>query len=58
MMIIDDMDRQIQRLKSKRTELCGKINSTRNFDVKEMLKEDLAKIDSQLKILEEMKKKV
>jgi hypothetical protein len=56
--MIGDFDDEIERLKAKRAEINSKIASTRNFDTKEKLKEELARIESQIKILENMKKKI
>ncbi|MEM5772933.1 MAG: hypothetical protein QXL86_01770 [Candidatus Aenigmatarchaeota archaeon] len=56
--MIGDLDSEIERLKAKRAEVNSKIASTRNFDIKEKLKEEIARIENQIKILENMKRKV
>ncbi|MEM5878897.1 MAG: hypothetical protein QXU74_00160 [Candidatus Aenigmatarchaeota archaeon] len=56
--MIGDFDGEIERLKAKRAEISSKIASTRNFETKEKLKEELARIESQIKILENMKRKL
>ncbi|MEM5829414.1 MAG: hypothetical protein QW040_02125 [Candidatus Aenigmatarchaeota archaeon] len=53
--MIGDVEIEIERLKAKRAEISSKIASTRNFETKEKLKEELAKIESQIKILEGVK---
>jgi peptidoglycan hydrolase CwlO-like protein len=55
--MIGDFDNEIERLKSKKAEISGKIASTRNFEEKEKLKEEMTRIENQIKILENMKKK-
>lgn len=55
--MIGDIEEEIERLKAKKAEMNSVINSTRNFDKKEKLKEEVARIESQIKILEGMKKK-
>lgn len=55
--MIGDLDVEIERLKAKKAEISSKIASTRNFQVKEKLKEELTRIESQIKLLGSMKKK-
>jgi peptidoglycan hydrolase CwlO-like protein len=55
--MIGDFDSEIERLKAKRAEINSKISSTRNFDTKEKLKEELARIENQIKILENFKRR-
>ena len=55
--MIGDFDSEIERLKAKRAEINSKIASTRNFDTKEKLKEELARIENQIKILENFKRR-
>ena len=55
--MIGDFDSEIERLKAKRAEINSKISSTRNFDTKEKLKEELVRIENQIKILENMKRR-
>jgi hypothetical protein len=53
-MLKEDVQSEIEKLKAKRAALSAKISSTRNFDTKEKMKDALAQIDSQIKILEKM----
>jgi len=57
MMLKEDIEREIENLKVKRSEINSKAGSTRNFDTKEKLKDALNQIDAQIKILESMKRK-
>ncbi|MEM5853565.1 MAG: hypothetical protein QXS37_03815 [Candidatus Aenigmatarchaeota archaeon] len=54
--MIGDLNEEIERLKAKRAEISSKISSTKNFQIKEKLKEELAKIESQIKFLESRRK--
>ncbi|MEM5867315.1 MAG: hypothetical protein QXG39_05315 [Candidatus Aenigmatarchaeota archaeon] len=56
MIMIGDLNEEIERLKAKRAEISSKISSTKNFQIKEKLKEELAKIESQIKFLESRRK--
>ena len=56
--MIGDLDQEIERLKAKRSELNSKIASTRNFQQKEKLKEELARIEAQIKFLEGRKSSI
>jgi hypothetical protein len=56
-MLMEDIESEIQKLKAKRAEISSRASSTRNFDTKEKLKDALAKIDAQIKILESMRRK-
>lgn len=53
-MLREDVESEIGRLKAKRAEVSSRINITRNFDLKEKLKDALAQIDAQIKVLERM----
>ena len=55
--MIGDFDSEIERLKAKIAEINSRIVSTRNFEIKEKLKEEIARIENQIKILENMRKK-
>jgi peptidoglycan hydrolase CwlO-like protein len=55
--MIGDFESEIERLKAKKAEINSKIASTRNFDVKEKLKEEMVRIENQIKILEDMKRR-
>lgn len=52
-----DLDNDLERLKAKKAELSSKISATRNFQLKEKLKEELIRIENQIKFLELMKRK-
>ncbi|MEM7826411.1 MAG: hypothetical protein QW451_02160 [Candidatus Aenigmatarchaeota archaeon] len=55
--MIGDLESELERLKAKKAALSSKLSSTRNFQLKEKLKEDLVKLENQIKLLESMKKK-
>jgi len=56
-MLREDIDREMERLKAKRAEINSKMGSTRDFDAKEKLKDILSNIDTQIRVLESMRKK-
>jgi len=53
-MLREDAQAEIERLKAKRAELSGRMGSIRDFDTKEKMKDALAQIDGQIKVLEKM----
>jgi|GEM_PF-3282841 len=54
---IDAIAEEIEKLKLRKVELTNKVNMTVSFDDKEDLKEDIARINAQIEILEKFKKK-
>lgn len=54
----DDIDREIERLKQKKTEIATKISLTSDFNAKEKLEEKLSIIAGQIKTLEIFKKRL
>jgi hypothetical protein len=56
-MMPQDVEREIERLKVKKTELATKINMTTDFNEREKLEEELSIISSQMKTLEKLKSK-
>jgi hypothetical protein len=56
-MLPADAEREIEKLKLKKTELTNKINLTNDFDEKEILERQLSAISSQIKLLEKLKGK-
>ncbi len=54
---IDEISEEIEKLKLKKVELTNKMNMTVSFDEKEDLKQDIARINAQIEILEKFKKK-
>jgi hypothetical protein len=56
-MLTEDVEREIERLKLKKTELATKINMTTDFNERENLEEELSIIASQITTLEVLKTK-
>jgi len=54
-MFPEDIEAEIQRLKTKKIEIGSKIKLTRDFNEKEILNEELERIENQIKILETVK---
>lgn len=55
---MDDFDKEIERLKQKKTEIATKISLTSDFNAKEILEQELSVISSQIKTLEIFKKRM
>jgi prefoldin subunit 5 len=56
-MLAEDVEREIDKLKMKKTELSSRIAIINDFDEKEKLEAKLANIDSQIKLLEKLRGK-
>jgi len=52
-----DLDKEIERLKQKKTQIATKISLTNDFNEKDELEEQLSVIAGQIKTLEVFKKK-
>jgi predicted nucleic acid-binding Zn-ribbon protein len=55
---MDDFEKEIERLKQRKTEIATKISLTTDFNVKEELEQELSTIASQIKTLEIFKKRM
>lgn len=55
---MDDFDKEIERLKQRKTEIATKISLTSDFNSKEILEQELSIISSQIKTLEIFKKRM
>jgi hypothetical protein len=53
---MEEIESEIERLKSKKVELVSKLNLTSDFEEKEQLQEQLERIESQIAMLERLKK--
>jgi len=53
---IDEIVEEIEKLKAKKVELTNKMNMTISFDEKEDFRQDIARINAQIEILEKFKK--
>jgi hypothetical protein len=56
-MLPEDVEKEIDKLKLKRTELANKISIITDFDEKEKLEIQLANINSQIRLLEKLRGK-
>jgi predicted nucleic acid-binding Zn-ribbon protein len=56
-MLPEDVEREIDKLKLKRTELASKISIITDFDEKEKLEIELATINSQIRLLDKLRGK-
>ncbi len=56
-MLAADAEREIEKLKLKKTEITNRINLTNDFDEKEGLEKQLSMVSSQIKLLEKLKGK-
>ena len=54
-MSMNEIEKEIERLKMKKVELLGKMNMTHDFDEKAEYEKEIEKIDKQIKLLEKMK---
>lgn len=54
-MLAEDVEREVEKLKMKKTELVSKMNLTRDFDEKEELRDEIARIERQIRLLEKLK---
>ena len=48
------IEEEIERLRAKKVELATKMNLTHDFEEKEEIKEKIAELDKQIKILERL----
>jgi hypothetical protein len=55
---MDDFEKEIERLKQRKTEIATKISLTNDFNTKEGLEQELSTIASQIKTLEIFKKRM
>lgn len=53
----EDFDKEIERLKVLKTEISNKMSITNDFNVRDKLQEELARVNSQIRMLEIFKKK-
>jgi len=56
-MLPEDVEREVEKLKLKRTELASKISIITDFDEKEKLEIELANVNSQIRLLEKLRGK-
>jgi len=56
-MLPEDVEKEVEKLKLKRTELASKISIITDFDEKEKLEIELANINSQIRLLEKLRGK-
>ena len=54
-MLQEDVDSEIEKLKLKKVELTNRLNITNDFDEKEELKQEIAKLQEQIEILEKFR---
>ena len=52
---MNEIEREIERLKGKKVELLGKLNMTTDFEERERYEMEIERIDRQIKLLEKMK---
>jgi hypothetical protein len=57
-MLPSEVDAEIERLKVKKVELTSKLNLVEEFEEKEQLESEIAKIQQQIEILEKLKSKL
>lgn len=55
---MDDFDKEIERLKQKKTEIATKISLTTDFNMKDELEQELSIIAGQIKTLEIFKNRM
>ncbi len=55
---MDDFEKEIERLKQRKTEIATKISLSSDFNAKEELEQELSTIASQIKTLEIFKKRM
>ena len=53
----EDIEEEIEKLKSRKIELTNRMNMTTSFDDKEDLKQDIGRITAQIELLEKFRKK-
>jgi len=56
-MLPNELDAEIEKLKAKKIELTTKLNLAEEFEEKEQLESEIAKIQQQIEILEKLKSK-
>jgi len=56
-MLPEDVEKEVEKLKLKRTELASKISIITDFDEKEKLEIELANINSQIRLLDKLRGK-
>lgn len=52
-----DVDREIERLKSKKIEIANRINLASDFEEKEEFQREIGRIQAQINVLEKLKTK-
>ncbi len=53
----EDIEEEVEKLKSRKVELTNRMNMTTSFDDKEELKQDIGRITAQIDLLEKLKAK-
>jgi hypothetical protein len=56
-MLPNEVDAEIEKLKAKKIELTSKLNLAEEFEEKEQLESEIAKIQQQIEVLEKLKSK-
>jgi seryl-tRNA synthetase len=54
-MLAEDVEKEVERLKNRKKELSTKLGMIRNSNEKEMIKNEIKRIDEQINILEKLK---
>lgn len=52
----EDIEEEVEKLKSRKVELTNRMNMVTSFDDKEELKQDIGRITTQIELLEKLKK--
>jgi len=56
-MLPNEVDAEIEKLKVKKVELTSKLNLVEEFEEKEQIEDEIARIQKQIEILEKLKSK-
>jgi hypothetical protein len=56
-MLPNEVDAEIEKLKVKKVELTSKLNLVEEFEEKEQIEDEIARIQRQIEILEKLKSK-
>lgn len=54
-MLAEDVEKEVERLKIRKKELTTKLGLIRNSNEKEMIKNEIKRIDEQINVLEKLK---
>ncbi|MEM5834537.1 MAG: hypothetical protein QXQ69_01650 [Candidatus Aenigmatarchaeota archaeon] len=57
-MLVEDVEREVERLKIKKKELTTKLGLTKDSTLKEEIKNEIKRIDDQINVLEKLKMKL